>query len=194
MQDAILLCGGQQKKIFPFNLLKSMMTNLELILSGATLVLTILLGLLFSIYLPSYTKEKAKNLATKEDTAEITNKVENVRAEFAKESQLLEKRREVYERISDSLRIFIDGHHNSSQQQNAFHSAYSACWLWAPDEVLIKLNEFIKMQQENAANNSKVHSQEKLKQVYCEIILSMRRDVGFSETTMDKERYAFIKF
>ncbi len=72
-----------------------MMTDLELILSGATLILTILLGLLFSIYLPSYTKEKAKNLATKEDIAEITNKAESVRAEFSKESQLLEKRREV---------------------------------------------------------------------------------------------------
>ena len=171
-----------------------MMTDLELILSRVTLILAVLPGLLFFIYLPSYVKEKAKNLATKEDIAEITDKVESVRAGFEKESQLLEKRREVYERISDSLRIFIDGHHNSSQQQNAFHSAYSACWLWAPDDVLIKLNEFISMQQDNAANSHEVYSQEKLKQVYCEIILSMRRDVGFSETTMDKERYEFVKF
>lgn len=170
------------------------MTDLELILSGATLILTILLGLLFSIYLPSYTKEKAKNLATKEDIEDITNMVESVRAEFAKESHLLEKRREVYERISDSLRIFIDGHNNCSQQQNAFHSAYSACWLWAPDDVLINLNKFIKMQQDNAENNHAAHDQERLKQVYCEIILSMRKDVGFSETTIGTERYAFVKF
>ncbi|MBP9101185.1 MAG: hypothetical protein KBF68_07400 [Nitrosomonas sp.] len=168
-----------------------MMTDLEPILWGAILFL---LGLLTSSYLPSYTKEKAKNLATKEDIAEITKRVESVRADFSKESQLLEKRREVYERISDSLRIFIDGHHNCSQQQNAFHSAYSACWLWAPDEVLIKLNKFIEMQKNNAANGNEMHSQEELKQIYCEIILSMRRDVGFSETTIDKETYAFVKF
>lgn len=50
------------------------------------------------------------------------------------------------------------------------------------------------MQQDNAANNHVVHDQEKLKQVYCKIILSMRKDVGFSETTIDTERYAFVKF
>ncbi len=170
------------------------MTNLELILTGATLLQMILLGLLLSVYLPAYAKEKGGNLATKEDIAEITNRVESVRTEFAKESALLEKRREVYERISDSLRIFIDGHDTSPQQQNAFHSAYSACWLWTPDEVLTKLDQFIKMQQENAANNHRTHSQEDLKRVYYEIILGMRKDVGFPETTMDETRYSFVKF
>ncbi|MDZ7805468.1 hypothetical protein [Thiohalophilus sp.] len=43
-------------------------------------------GLIFLIiksYIPSYLSEKGKNLATKEDVAEITNKVESVKTEYA---------------------------------------------------------------------------------------------------------------
>src|SRR5208283_2025350 len=36
-------------------------------------------------YLPSYTKEKGKNLATREDIKEITDKIESVKIEHAKE-------------------------------------------------------------------------------------------------------------
>ena len=36
-------------------------------------------------YLPSYTKEKGKNLATKEDIKDITDKIESVKTEYAKE-------------------------------------------------------------------------------------------------------------
>ena len=39
-------------------------------------------GLIIGNYLPSYTKEKGKNLATKEDIKEITKKTEEVKQEF----------------------------------------------------------------------------------------------------------------
>lgn len=45
------------------------------------IVLT-LIGLIIGSYLPSYTKEKGKNLATKEDIKEITKKTEEVKHEF----------------------------------------------------------------------------------------------------------------
>lgn len=144
-------------------------------------------------YLPAYFSEKAKNLATKEDVAAITTEVEGVRAEFAKESVLLEKRREVYERITDGLRVFISGHEATESQKNAFHSAYSACWLWAPDEILQNLNRFIRMQQEITADPD-AHSQEDLKRVYGSIILAMRQDAGFPETSMAEGEYSFVRF
>ncbi len=169
------------------------MTGLELLLSGATLVLTVLLGLLLFAYLPSYVKKKAKNLATKEDIAEITDRVEEIRAEFSKKSVLFEKRREVYERISDSLRIFISGHSATPEQQNSFHAAYSACWLWAPDDVLINLNRFIRMQQE-VASKPDAYTQDELKDVYGEIILGMRKDVGFPDTALEVRGYIFVQF
>jgi hypothetical protein len=168
-------------------------TNLELILSGATGVLTILLGLLVNAYLPSYVKKKAKNLATKEDVAEITSLVERVRSEVSNESVLLEKRREVYERISNSLRIFIAGHAASDNDKEQFHAAYAACWLWTPDHVLENLNKFIRMQQDIAANPSS-HTQDDLKQLFGEITLTMRKDVGFPVTTMQQKSYMFVRF
>ena len=169
------------------------MTQLELILSGVTITLTVFCGLLFKVYLPAYVKTKAKNLATKEDIAEITNSVERVRAAISQETALLEKRREVYERIADSLRIFIAGHAATEKQQEEFHAAYSACWLWAPDDLLVALNDFIQMQQDIAAGRSS-HSQDELKDSFGEIMLKMRKDAGFEETEVNQGNYNFVKF
>jgi len=52
------------------------------------LVLIFIVGLLIKIYLPRYIGEKAKNLATKEDIADITGKIEQVKAEYAKQLEL----------------------------------------------------------------------------------------------------------
>ncbi|MCM3363003.1 hypothetical protein [Niallia sp. MER TA 168] len=48
-------------------------------------VLCFILGLFVKDHLPSYMKEKGKNLATKEDIKEITKKTEEVKIEFQKE-------------------------------------------------------------------------------------------------------------
>ena len=45
-------------------------------------------GLLIKTFLPGYIGEKAKNLATKEDVADITNKIEQVKVEYAKQLEL----------------------------------------------------------------------------------------------------------
>jgi hypothetical protein len=45
-------------------------------------------GWLIRFYLPGYMGEKGKNLATKEDIAEITNKIEQVKVEYAKQLEL----------------------------------------------------------------------------------------------------------
>ena len=169
------------------------MTQLELFFSGIIVVLMVLCGLLFKVYLPAYVKTKAKNLATKEDIAEITNRVERVRSAFSQETSLLEKRREVYERIADSLRIFIAGHSATDIQKEEFHSAYSACWLWAPDELIIALNDFIQMQKDIAADWSS-RDQDELKKSYGGVMLKMRKDVGFAATEVNQDSYNFIKF
>ena len=43
------------------------------------------LALFAKNYLPSYTKEKGKNLATKEDIEQITDKIESVKTEYARQ-------------------------------------------------------------------------------------------------------------
>jgi len=51
---------------------------LNAILNSAVLAVIIIGGLLLKGYLPSYAREKGKNLATKEDIEVITDKVEAV--------------------------------------------------------------------------------------------------------------------
>lgn len=48
----------------------------------------LIMGLLIKTYLPGYIGEKAKNLATKEDVADITCKIEQVKVEYAKQLEL----------------------------------------------------------------------------------------------------------
>jgi len=47
-----------------------------------------IVGWLIKFYLPGYMGEKGKNLATKEDIAEITKKIEQVKVEYAKQLEL----------------------------------------------------------------------------------------------------------
>lgn len=47
-----------------------------------------IIALLIKFYLPGYIKEKGKNLATKEDIAGITDQIEQVRTEYAKQLEL----------------------------------------------------------------------------------------------------------
>ena len=46
------------------------------------LLLAVLIGLIIGYFLPSYAKKKGENLATKEDIAEITSKIESVKFDF----------------------------------------------------------------------------------------------------------------
>lgn len=165
--------------------------NAVLLVTNALLIF--LVGLLAAAYLPAYAKSKAKNLATKEDVGEITENVEKVRAAISNETALRRKRREVYERIADSLRIFIDGHKASDLQKEAFQSAYAACWLWAPDTLILALNQFIEVQKDLAVDSSS-HPQEQIKSLYSQVMIEMRKDVGFSSTELTDQAYQFVTF
>ena len=65
---------------------------------------------IFRHYLPGYFGKKGENLATKEDIAEITSQIEQVKMEFTNKSQVLFKKRETYEKIANGMRVFIQGH------------------------------------------------------------------------------------
>lgn len=59
------------------------------LIADAVLYISIFIaGLLVKSYLPGYIGEKAKNLATKEDIADITKNIEQVKVEYAKQLEL----------------------------------------------------------------------------------------------------------
>lgn len=62
--------------------------DISLIADVVLFVSIFIVGLLVKTYLPGYIGEKAKNLATKEDIADITNQIEQVKTEYSKQLEL----------------------------------------------------------------------------------------------------------
>ena len=169
------------------------------ILSFITLAI---LGWFGKSYFPNYLKEKSKNKATKEDIEEITTLVESVKksnsieiekikSKISNDDKVLEKRREVYEEIVSSLKIFISGHVATEEHKNEFHAACSKAWLWAPDTVLVALNKFLDAQILLAKRTGEV-DQVTAKQLYENVLVAMCKDVGFSTTS--EEKFRFVTF
>ncbi len=66
-----------------------------LIIQGLILLGIAVFYLLMKYTLPNYLKEKGKNIATKEDIAEITKKIETVKVELNKMDRINEKKYEI---------------------------------------------------------------------------------------------------
>ena len=164
---------------------------LKYLLSG-NLVVSIT-SLFLRFYLPPYLNKKGENLATKEDIADITKKIEEVKIEFACQTHALIKRRETYEKIISGMRVFIEGHSVVEQEKNQMLEAYSIAWLWANDEVLKKLNQHLTLQIERTTDENSV-DQEDLKKTYMECVLEMRKNSGYFNTKLKWEDFHFIKF
>lgn len=170
-----------------------------------TLLAIIITGCIFTLinrYLPSYATEKGKNLASKEDLANLTKIVEDVKSVYItdlehvkagllSENQLIERRRHVYEEISLGLKILIAGHKSNEDAIERFHNAYATAWLWASDEVLTALNQLLKLQVSHGAHPN-AHQQTEAKKSYTAVILAMRKDTGFSQTTAQAIDYQFV--
>lgn len=180
------------------------MEVLAIVASVASLAAVIVGGLLLRGFLPSYVSEKGKNAASKEDLAHLTDLVERVKtqhgaelerlkADLLTESQVEERRRQIYEQVCAALRIFIQGHGTTADAKDRFYSSYAAAWLWASDPVLSALNQFIKLQVQHAGNPGSV-DQQTLKSAYTEVVLAMRKDAGFSATTITTTDYQFVYF
>jgi uncharacterized membrane protein len=60
------------------------MDPLNTVLNAIEILLIIVGGFFLKSYLPTYFAEKGKNLATKEDIKDITDKVESIRLEYAR--------------------------------------------------------------------------------------------------------------
>lgn len=65
------------------------LVELASFLNIATLVVLVIVGYFLKNYFPSYFKEKAKNLATKEDLKEITNQVESIKHLYSSDLEAL---------------------------------------------------------------------------------------------------------
>lgn len=165
------------------------------------LVLLILMALGLKYFFPSYLSEKAKNLAQKEDITAITQQVEAIRKQHNSDIELLKgniqskledqgRKREVYNDFIRSLGIFIGGRRNDEHKQ-VFLDCYAALWLWAPDEVITVVNQFVDLQIQAA--NGLVRDQAVLKSAYSACVIALRSDCGVSSKLSGPDyRYVFF--
>ncbi|MFZ0962921.1 MAG: hypothetical protein WAO35_18805 [Terriglobia bacterium] len=128
-------------RIFYINFAMNLLTWLILIIGG----------LLLRFYLRGYFKEKGKNLATKEDIKEITEKVEAVKAEYAKQRELdkdainlMDKQRDLSSQVVDLINHYKElppaGEKQNENQLRDFEQEYYKLIPWIPTEILRALN------------------------------------------------------
>lgn len=111
---------------------------------------------------------------------------------YAKKLEEMNKRRAVYEKLTETLGIFISGRISTVEQKNRFLDTYSNCWLWASDEVVNEISDFLDYQVA-IAKGEKVE-QEDVKRKYASCLIAMRRDLGFPKTYLEDKDYKFVSF
>ena len=160
-----------------------MTLTIDTILQFITLVVMVMLGLLLKSYLPSYLTKKGENLATKEDIEEITSKVERIRSQHASElealrsrlqseSEVFSRRRAVYDGMVQSLGTFVSDRQATEEAKARFLDDYASMWLWADDQVLRSLNEFLEVNIVYAASRNQ-SLQPLLRHAYAACVIGM---------------------
>ena len=117
--------------------------------------------------------------------------LENEKAESAREHELLVRRRDVYAKLSISLRVFLKRHEQAApDNREKFLEAYDEAALWAPDDVMNQIGIFLDYIQKNAAVQGSV-SENEMKGAYAACINAMRKDCGFKNTSFE---YRVVSF
>ncbi|MBT9494575.1 MAG: hypothetical protein IV107_19990 [Paucibacter sp.] len=117
--------------------------------------------------------------------------LENERLAGAREQELLVRRRNVYAKLSVSLRVFLSAATRSNEDdQKRFLEAYDEAALWAPDEVMNPVGHLLDLIRKNTASRGSV-TEEDLQLAYASAVLAMRQDCGFPNTQF---RYRVVSF
>lgn len=111
---------------------------------------------------------------------------------YTKKAEELNKRRAIYEKLTQTLGIFISGRQSTNEIKNEFLETYSNSWLWASDDVVNAIGYFL--DDLIALRKGEEIEQEELKKKYSECLIAMRRDLGFPKTELEADDYKFISF
>ena len=104
--------------------------------------------------------------------------LEHERAVAAKEQELLIRRRNVYAKLALSMRVFLNsGAPSPNDKKTDFLQAYDEAALWASEEVITEIANFLDLLTKHASNGAV--DQQTLKAAFVNCITAMRRDCGF---------------
>jgi hypothetical protein len=127
--------------------------------------------------------------------AHHTQELEQLRATLQRESEVLSKRRTVYDELVHGLRVFTSGHSapQTSEASSDFMAAYRHAWMWAPDDVIRKFNEIIDLNLLKPDLPKSEHEKH-IREAYVAAVVSMRRDAGHADTKLTAVDYRFFSF
>jgi hypothetical protein len=110
--------------------------------------------------------------------------LEQERASIAREHELLVRRRDVYAKLAQSLRVFLlrSGDPMAPEDCRAFLAAYDEAALWASEPVVDAVRVFLDLNAKNTASPGTVNEEDH-EAAYADCISAMRRDSGFPRTT-----------
>lgn len=102
------------------------------------------------------------------------------------------RKREIYQKLVLSMGIHL-GRSGENTSKEKFLENIDGIHLWASDEVLFAAKNFIN-QLIVFTNCQTDESQTLLKKRYAEVIIAMRKDVGFENTNFNVNDYQFVNF
>ena len=101
-------------------------------------------------------------------------------------------KRKLYEELIQSLNIFLDNRGNSIEKEDTFLANYSTSWLWASEEVILKVGDFIG--HISIHDKGSEQNQQQAKNIFSEIIILIRKDLGHSIRQLEAKDYRFFSF
>lgn len=111
---------------------------------------------------------------------------------LTQKSEVMVKKRQVYEEISIALGVFVSGRDCTKEEKKSFLDQYAKLWLWASDSVVRAANEFSDIMI--TLDKSNREHQRMAKSAYANFIIEMRRDLGFRKTLLNSDEYKFVSF
>jgi hypothetical protein len=121
-------------------------------------------------------------------------RLNEAKSDIALRQEYIQKKRDLYASLIQSMRVFVEGTHNEIDQQKAlFLSNYDSCMLWASDEVIRAIGEYLDVQTEFSKTKN-ADLQKEMKRRYSICLVKMRNDCGFQETGIGESDYRFVSF
>jgi hypothetical protein len=120
--------------------------------------------------------------------------LEVLRQKHSSDTDLLMRRRQVYERMARSMRVFFDrGIPATDKEREEFLAAYDESFLWASDDVLHTVGRFLDLNMVSKSLDRAAKSA-LLQELYRETMDAMRMDAGFPDSDKNKAQYRVVSF
>lgn len=115
--------------------------------------------------------------------------LERLKSSHDFEMDYLVRKRENYEKMTIAMRVHLKQSGESNLKD--FLESHDIMHLWASDRVMSALNDFMDILISQTSKPSP-SNQPILKKRYAQVIIEMRKDTGFSKTTLTSEHFRFV--